>query len=172
MVGNGPQSSLTGNNAFIENITPIYETTYHSWLTWNRWGFARKKQELSQNATDPINEFSVSYQIPAEALIIFKVYPNVRYKIYGDDIFCNNENLEVDMIQAVSEGDLPAYFVEALVTELASKVAYAVTNNATLAGDLISLAPRMWSKAAAADAMQRSTEEVQDKPLIWSRYVS
>ena len=171
LLGNGVQQSLTANNEFINQITAVYDTTYESRLSTHRWGFARKKLALSKLAAAPLNEWESAYQIPADALSIFKVYPHSDYVIVGDKVYANASTLSVDYIfKPDNEGYLPAYFVEALVGELAAMLAYGITNNATLSNGLIARAARGWMTAWNADSAQRPSEEIVDQPLIWARY--
>lgn len=168
-IGAGPVFDVDEDTTQAIALRARYDAVYETALTSHRWGFARVKAALSKLTASPRNEWGSAFQIPAEALAVFKVYPQSDYQIYGDEIYSNATSLDVDMVARVSEGSLPGYFVNALVLELSSQIAIPVTRNPTIASNQKTEALLAWRQARGTDSMQRPTEPVTDLPFIWVR---
>ncbi len=166
-LGNGVQASETADNAFMNPARDIYASIRDARLSSSRWGFALKKATLSKLSHTPLNEYQYAYQIPPEVLIIYHLYPNVGFAIYGDEIYSNTDALQIDYVY--DPGSYPSYFAEALSYDLAARLAYQVTKDAKLGPNLLVAAGRAWSSPFTTDAQQHPTRAIVDQPLIWAR---
>ena len=166
LIGNGPQQDESEDNTFNNAAREVYDILVETRLTSERWGFTRKKVELSRLPDKPLNQWRSAHQIPAEALAIYRVSPDVAYGISGDLILSNATKLEADYLYRPIEDAWPAYFATAIATELAAMVCFQVTNNAGLTQALAQKSIGEWQNAWKTDAMQRTVEEVVDQPLI------
>ena len=125
LIGHNKISALSEN----EQAEAFYPTTYEDQLSQHKWKFATRKVALSQLTAQPLNEFKYAYQLPSDFLILDRTYPSSTYKIFGDKLYSNNNEVEIDYRFRVSEGDLPAYFVTMMEFQLAAKFAIPVTSN-------------------------------------------
>ena len=168
-VGAGPVIDVNEDTTQAIALRARYDEVVETALTSHRWGFARRKKTLSKLTDPPLNEYSAAFQIPAEALAIFRVRPDVKYSIQGREILTNAGSMDSDYIARVSEGDFPGYFVNALVSELAAQIAIPVTRDADIAEYYKSAALFAWRTARSIVSMQRPTEAADDHPFIWAR---
>lgn len=169
----------------------LYEDHIKHLLSIHPWTFATKKRQLSQDSTGPINEYTYSHIIPAEALLIWAVFNNDNvgakpvndYDMYGTDssrrIFSNYDTLYADYIIYPDENVWPAYFAEFAINSLASVFAIPVTGNADLAkhyeqqayGSLsANRKGGLFGVATSMDSKQKRNEYIISSPLTEARF--
>jgi hypothetical protein len=177
------------NEAEICNV--LYEQHIKSLLSIYPWTFATKKRQLSQDTTDPINEYTYSHIIPAEALLIWAVFDNDsvgsnpvnNYDIYGTEssrrIFSNYETLYCDYVIYPDENIWPPYFTEFAIASLASRLAVPVTGNADLASYYEQIAyglpsanrkGGLYGVATSTDSKQKRNEFIVSSPITAARF--
>lgn len=119
-----------------------YETIKLNILSRHPWRITMAKKKLQQDATDPINEWSYSHQVPNDGLeasgsirAIFtsnnnrnRLRPLVDYEVFGKFVYSHHIELWADYQKDVIEQDLPPYLVELLIFAVAAEVAEAVTD--------------------------------------------
>ena len=116
----------------------LYESTLEAMLTRVRWRFASKQVQLSKLAVDPLARWESAHQLPADALLIHTITISnnvIRYDRYGDKIYSDatsSDSVFCDYTFQTSEAEFPPYFKQALVFELASLFAGAITRNDSL----------------------------------------
>ena len=103
------------------------------------WRITMKKKKLQRDATDPINEWTYSHQVPNDGLdghgAIKAVWPNsgaggrplTDYEIFGKFICSHQLELWVDYQQDVGESELPPHLVEMLILDMMVVVAMPLT---------------------------------------------
>lgn len=164
----------------IEHLLSIYP-----------WTFATKKRLLSQDTVAPINEYTYSHIIPAEALLLWAVFDTDRvsatpvndYDIYGTEssrrIFSNYETLYADYIIYPNEVVWPAYFKEFAVNSLASILAVPVTGSMEMAQYYSNIAygsgnanrkGGLFGIATAQDSKQKRNEYLFSSPFTTARF--
>lgn len=177
------------NEAEIADL--LYEDHIKHLLSIYPWTFATKKRMLTQDTVDPINEYTYSHIIPAEALLIWAVFnsdqvgvsPVNDYDIYGTDsarrIFSNHAALYADYVIYPDENVWPAYFVQFAINSLASVLAIPVTGNADFAAYYNKEAygsgnanrkGGLFGVAASMDSKQKRNEYVISSPITEARF--
>lgn len=184
-------SSFADDSNEAEILAVMYEEHIKSLLSIYPWTFATKKRQLSQDSTGPINEYTYSHIIPAEALLIWALFnsdevgvqPVRDYDIYGTDssrrIFSNYDTLYADYIIYPDENVWPAYFMQFAIHSLAAYLAIPVTGNSDLAAHYNQVAygsananrkGGLFGVAASTDAKQKRNEYVISSPLTEARF--
>ncbi len=181
--------SEDSNEAEICNV--MYQSHMQHLLSIYPWTFATKKRQLTQDSTAPINEYTYSHIIPAEALLIWALFdtdnvgapPVNDYDIYGTEtarrVFSNYSTLYADYVFYPNEAAWPYYFVEFAVNSLASVLAIPVTGNADLAAYYEEKAygtrnsnrkGGLFGVAAAMDSKQKRNEYIVSSPITEARF--
>jgi hypothetical protein len=126
----------------------IYDTVKNMALSMYPWSFALAKKELSQSSTTPINEWQYRYDLPGDNLTgnVFQLYnssstailPVNRFEIVytdsGPAINTDEPTIFIDYISSnISEGMMPAYFIQLLVYMMTWHLAEPVTDQITKA---------------------------------------
>ena len=172
LIGDLPVTSLSGNSRAETVANNLYDSVVQNELTKFRWGFARKKAQLSLTAESPIgNEWQYSYQLPADLLVLIKLNPNIKYQIIGDKVYCNiSGSLFCDYIASAPESEWPPYFSKMIEYALAMEFAPSIRDSASsmqlMAQQYIN-ASRM---ARYTDSQQHPQTPIQDRPFINVRF--
>jgi hypothetical protein len=172
LIGDLPVTSLDGNTRAQVVASNLYDGIVQNELSKYRWGFARRKAQLSKLVETPIgNEWSTMYQLPADMLVLIKLNPNTRYQILGDKIYINYDGpLYCDYIANVPEHDWPPYFSKMIEYSLGMDFAPSIRDSAVsmeLLANQYTNASRM---ARFTDSQQHPQTPIQDRPFINVRY--
>lgn len=184
-------SSFADDSNEGEIMNEMYDEHIKSLFSLHPWTFATKKRMLSQDSTAPINEYTYSHIIPAEALLIWAVFnsdqvgaiPVRDYDIYGTAssrrIFSNHPALYADYTIYADENIWPGYFTQFAINSLAAYTAYPITGNADLAtyyhqkayGSASgNMKAGMLGVAIAQDSKQKRNETLFSAPLVEARF--
>ena len=172
LIGDAPLSAIgDGTKADIVS-SKLYDNVVDFELSKHRWGFARKKVQLTLTVDTPEDsEWRSIYQLPADMLTLIKIYPNVPYRIIGDKLYCNlSQDLFCDYIYSVAEADWPAYFAKVIEYALAKDFAVAVRDSSAAKVEMAAeyeIASRM---ARFADSQQHPQEPLHNRPFIDVRF--
>ena len=172
LVGDKPLNSLTETRRAAVAANQLYDSVFESEITRHRWGFARTTQELNRLVGQPeIDIYRYKYQLPADMLVAVRIYPNAfDFKIYGKELWVNNNQVTLDYIRKVTEAELPAYFVELMEYALAMKLSIAIrdeTDRYQLMAQSYTVSGR---NARFQDSQQHPQDPIQDNPTIVSRF--
>ena len=163
---------MTGNSRQQEVARNLYDNVVQNELTKHRWGFARRKAQLSLTTETPIDDdYQSIYQLPSDLLVLIKINPNVNYQIYGDKLYTNlSQALHCDYISNVGEAEWPVYFAKMIEYALARDFASSITSSAA-AGDRMDNEYLNASRIARAkDSMQHPQQPIVDRPFIQVRF--
>lgn len=172
LIGDNPINTLVGNSRAQVVATNLYSNIVETELTKHRWGFARRKAQLSQTTGTPIDsDYAYIYQLPANLLVLIKVNPNTKYQIYGDKLYTNNSGaMYCDYIENVAESEWPVYFSKMIEYALATDFASSIRDSASSGQDMASkyiLASRI---ARYTDSQQHPQDAIAHKPFLDVRY--
>ncbi len=167
LLGDRPISSFSEGGEAGTAASNLYDSAYESELVKHRWRFATKKSvSLSRFTDTPQNEWAYQFQLPTDLLLVQRIYPNQAYEIYGDRLYSNMLEAEIDYTYKPDETSLPGYFAELMELKMAWKLATPVTDNATKAREYSDLYQDAFTIAALVDSQQSPSESVDDSPLI------
>tara|TARA_R100000664_G_scaffold28481_1_gene39774 strand:- start:6169 stop:6786 length:618 start_codon:yes stop_codon:yes gene_type:complete len=105
------------------------------------WSFTLAKKTLAQLAETPTNYWTYAYQLPNDMFLGVPrtVYASTsgsapkitEYEIQGNQMLTNETTIVVDYQKFVSETDMPSYFIQMLVYQMAWHLAEPVTDQLT-----------------------------------------
>ncbi len=168
LIGDLPINTLDGNSRAQVVAGALYDNIVKNELTKHRWGFARRKAQLSLLVDTPIdNDWSNAYQLPTDMLFFIKLNPNINYQIYGTKIYCNlSQTLYCDYIADVTEDEWPIYFAKMIEYALARDFASSIRDSASSADRMASEYLNASRMARFTDSQQHPTKPIVNRPFI------
>lgn len=166
LIGHKPISALSED----ERVEALYPTTFNALLTMHAWRFATKKAQLNQLTGTPEFEYQYKYQLPADFLLLDRTYPSTDYKIYGDELHSNSNEIEVEYRWKVQAGALPDYYILALEYLLASRLAIPITSNKNTAEEYREAFKDQFRLAKFLDSQQYPQDPPSSQPFINARF--
>jgi hypothetical protein len=172
LIGDKPIGDLYGTDRRSIVANQLYKRVKQAELAKFRWGFARKKAQLSLLAEEPIDsEWRSIYQLPTDLITLIKINPSVDYQIIGDKLYCNlSQALYAEYIYDIDETLFPPHFSRVMEYALAKDFSNAITDNNTtrqmMAEEYI-IQSRM---ARAMDSQQHPQKSFRDQPFIKVRF--
>lgn len=172
LIGDLPINSVSGNDRRQTVAANLYDNIVQNELSKHRWGFARRKAQLSLLVTEPLDDdWRSIYQLPTDLITLIKLNPNTSYQIYGDKVYTNlSQELHCDYIRNVGESEWPVYFSKmieyALARDFASSIRDSAASADRMAGEYLN-ASRM---ARYTDSMQHPQTAIVDRPFVSVRF--
>lgn len=172
LIGDTPINSLTGNSRREQVAANLYDNIVKNELSKHRWGFARKKAQLSLLVDEPIdNDWRSIYQLPTDMIALIKLNPNVDYQIYGDKVYTNlSQELHCDYIYDAPESEWPIYFSKMIEYALARDFASSIRDSAASADRMAQEYVNASRMARYTDSMQHPQKPIVNKPFISVRF--
>ena len=172
LIGDQPINSLTGSDRRQATANAIYDTTVQNELSKHRWGFARRKAQLSLTTEKVIDdEFRSAYQLPTDLISLIKIKPMSNYQVYGDKILTNmSQAVYCDYIANVDESEWPVYFAKMITYALAVDMSTAIRDNSTIQSNMAALYESAARNARFTDSQQHPQTPIQHRPFIDVRF--
>lgn len=172
LCGDTPLNSLTEDRRAAVVAVQLYDSIFEAELTKHRWGFARTVASLNQLAAKPpLDAYTYQYQLPADMLEAVRLIPNeYDYKQYGQVLYSNQGEVQLDYIRKVTEAELPAYFVRLMEYALARDFSVAIRDELN---HLQAMDARYTVEARNArfqDSASFPQDPIQDAPVTFVRF--
>lgn len=136
----------------------LYETTKQKLLQTRPWSFSLAIVELAKTTLATTSEeyefgYLYEYTLPPDQLrIIRKNNPTNDYRIIGDKLYTNDDEVQVLYQYDVSESEFPSYFTRAFEFEMAKLLAAALMQDENQMQLFAALAKEELIKARNIDA--------------------
>lgn len=172
LIGDQPLNDLHEDRDAATFSRNLYDGIALAELSKHYWGFARRKQVLSEVVTTlPDKEYQRVYQLPADLLVLMKTYPNAfDYQIYGKQIYTNARITSVDYIANVPESEWPPYFEKMMEYALAVDLSIPVRDSATRREEMIRSYLNQSRMARYSDSQQYPQKQPQHHPFVDVRF--
>tara|TARA_R110000868_G_scaffold62726_6_gene189447 strand:+ start:1182 stop:1739 length:558 start_codon:yes stop_codon:yes gene_type:complete len=172
LIGDTPINSLTGGTRAQQVAANLYDNIVQNELTKHRWGFAKKKAQISLTTEVPVdNEWSSIYQLPSDMLFLIKLYPSTRYQMYGDKIYTDTSSaLYADYVYNTPESEWPVYFAKMIEYALARDFATSVRDSAAARDQMSAEYLNQSRMARYTDSQQYPQVGIQSNPLTNVRF--
>jgi hypothetical protein len=139
MLGANPISSFTEGTDESNICDRLYPDIKIKTIASYPWSFSFKKVQLARLVTTPTTEYKYEYQLPSDLIgtpraLYDTDQPNSarrrEYRLMGDKILTNYEQVYIDYQYNTPEFALPHYFVQLLKYQLAWHLAMPITDQA------------------------------------------
>jgi len=133
-VGAARISSLSDDseNAALANL--FYDYEYETVLGKYKWHCSTKRVRLAQDSTTPIYGYSYRYALPTspKCLRVFSVYPTGEYKIEGNYLLTNSDEVYIRYAAGIDEGELDSHVGLVIATRLAIDFSNRIAQDANM----------------------------------------
>lgn len=137
MLGAKPISSFDEGTDEASVANRLYPDIRDQALLMYPWSFSFKKTSIARLITTPTNEYRYEYQLPGDRLTSPRaiydsnatgIPPRKEYRIIGDKLLTDYEQVYIDYQYAVPEFEMPSYFVQLLKYMMSWHLALPITD--------------------------------------------
>ena len=178
LLGASTISALTDDSKNARLCNQRYEPVRNRVFRSHAWNCLHKRVQLAQNSTAPVIEYSNAYALPSDCLRVLKVHngttdsiaSDIDYKLEGRNIVTNEGTVYIIYIAIDTDpNNYDTYLQESIAHQLAADLAYAVTNNATLADKYMVRADERLREARFIDATENSLGTIESSEFTDAR---
>ena len=144
----------------------LYSTLKYKLLSIFSWSFATASQKLNRVVEDSKSEYGYSYALPGDFLRALKISSNSPYKILGNYLYCNDEEVYLDYIANVNEEYFTPVFISAFVYLMAAELSISLLNDTSKYSLFYKLFNSEIREAKAIDSMQETNKSFVNFPLV------
>jgi len=170
ILGASTISSLTEDTKNARICNQRFENVRNRVFRGHPWNCLIKRVQLAQNSTAPVIEYTYAYALPSDFLRCLKIHngttdsvaSNLDFKVEGKNIVTDEATVYLVYIAKDTDpNNYDSYLYEVLGYQLAADIAYGITNNATLAKNLLVDADEKLRESRFVDATENSTDTVE-----------
>ena len=178
LLGASTISALTDDSKNARLCNQRYEPVRNRVFRAHAWNCLHKRVQLAQNSTAPVVEYSNAYALPSDCLRVLKVHngttdsiaSSIDYKLEGRNIVTDEGTIYLIYIALITDpNEYDSYLQESISHQLAADIAYAVTNNATLANNYMARADERLREARFIDATENSLGTIESNEFTDAR---
>jgi hypothetical protein len=178
LLGASTISAFTDDSKNARLINQRYEPVRNRVFRSHAWNCLHKRVQLAQNSTAPVVEYSHAYALPSDCLRVLKIHngttdsiaSNIDYKLEGRNIVTDEGTVFIIYIALDTDpNNYDTYLQESISHQLAADLAYAVTNNATLADKYMVRADERLREARFIDATENSLGTIESSEFTDAR---
>jgi len=170
LLGASTIAALTDDTKNARLCNQRYEPVRNRVFRSHAWNCLHKRLQLAQNSTAPVVEYDHAYALPSDCLRVLKIHNGstdsiasaLDYKLEGRNIVTDIDTVFVIYIALDTDpNNYDTYLRESISHQLAADLAYAITNNATLANQYMTRADERLREARFIDATENSLGTIE-----------
>jgi hypothetical protein len=178
LLGASTISALTDDSKNARLCNQRYEPIRNRVFRAHAWNCLHKRVQLAQNSTAPVVEYTYAYALPSDCLRVLKIHngttdsiaSSMDYKLEGRNIVTDEGTIYLIYIALITDpNEYDSYLQESISHQLAADIAYAVTNNATLAKNYMERADERLREARFIDATENALGTVESNEFTDAR---
>ena len=178
LLGASTISALTDDSKNARLCNQRYEPIRDRVFRGHAWNCLHKRIQLAKNSTAPVVEYSNAYALPADCLRVLKIHngttdsiaSSIDYKLEGRNIVTDEGTVFLIYIAKDTDpNNYDTYLQESISHQLAADIAYAVTNNATLAKNYMERADERLREARFVDATENALGTIESSEFTDAR---
>lgn len=174
LLGKAPVNDLTTSDPIVTSAVKIYDMTYPDLLAVHPWRFAMEIKTLDPLTAAPvIDEWTTAYLMPGDLIQLYRVYQNLWYRIYQNQIYANtssSETITIEYTHPIPEDRFPAYFTQLFTYKMAGLMAMPVTQLAPMAEFYEKMALSKLAVARCLDSQQMPNITIQNDIYVSRHY--
>jgi len=174
MLGAQPINSLTENNDRARLCNSLFDSVRDDVLRSHFWNCATKRVSIAPDTDAPAFDYTYQFTLPPDWIRIVSCGEygyEVDYRQEGRKILCSESTLKLTYIyknEDVTTWDVS--LINAMQHAMAAKVAYAITQSASMAQVMDQQLSMYMKRARAVDGQDNPPETMGDFPLLAARY--
>ena len=162
LIGAESVTSITAPTTEAERKCALYlDQAIEETLRLYPWNCAVKRVSLAQLSETPAWGYSYCYALPADYIRgLWSDYTDIDFKIAGGILHADESSFNLEYISRIGVNEMDPLCLSACIALLASYLAFAVTNSASMAEAMMARHERSLVKATIADAQEGTPEPV------------
>ena len=178
LLGASTITALTDDSKNARLCNQRYEPIRNRIFRSHAWNCLTKRVQLAQDSTAPVIEYANQYTLPSDCLRVLKIHTgttdsiesDIDYVVEGRKVKTNEGTVYLVYIALDTDpNNYDTYLQEAISAAIAADIAYAVTNNATLAKNYLATAEERLREARFVDATENSLGTVESNEFTDAR---
>ena len=178
LLGASTISALTDDTKNARLCNQRYEPVRNRVFRSHAWNCLHKRVQLAQNSTAPVVEYDHAYALPSDCLRVLKIHNGTTdsiktaldYKLEGRNIVTDLDTIFLIYIALDTDpNNYDTYLRESISHQLSADLAYAITNNATLANQYMARADERLREARFIDATENSLGTIESNEFTNAR---
>ena len=178
LLGASTITALTDDSKNARLVNQRYEPIRNRIFRSHAWNCLTKRVQLAEDADAPVVEYANQFTLPADCLRVLKIHngttdsieSDLDYKVEGRKIKTDEGTVYLVYIALITDpNEYDSYLQEAISAALAADIAYAVTNNATLAKNYLETADERLREARFIDATENSLGTIESNEFTDAR---
>ena len=170
LLGASTIAALTDDTKNARLCNQRYEPVRNRVFRSHAWNCLHKRVQLAQNSTAPVVEYDHAYALPSDCLRVLKIHNGTTdsiktaldYKLEGRNIVTDLDTIFLIYIALDTDpNNYDTYLRESISHQLSADLAYAITNNATLANQYMTRADERLREARFIDATENSLGTIE-----------
>ena len=178
LLGASTITQLTEDSKNARLCNQRYEPIRDRMFRSHSWNCLTKRVQLAEDSSAPVVEYTNQFTLPTDCLRVLKIHngttdsiaSSLDYAVEGRKIKTDEGTVFLVYIaKIVDPNEYDTYLVEALAAALAADLAYAITNNATLAKNYEATADERLREARFVDATENSLGTIESNEFTDAR---
>ena len=170
LLGASTISALTEDTKNARLCNQRYEPIRNRVFRSHNWNCLIKRVQLAQDSTGPVIEYTYGYTLPSDCLRVLKIHNGstdsiasaLDYKIEGRKVVTDQTTIYLIYVAVDTDPtNYDVYLYEAISHQLAADLAYAITNNSTLANNYMKRADERLREARFIDATENALDTIE-----------
>lgn len=159
-------SALDDGSTYADAVAPVWEPARNYVLRAHPWPCCTVRAKLNRSEDTPLWEFAYAHVLPVDYAVLVQVYPQTVYSIESGVILSNEEELSIKYISTKSKL-FDAALEDAIVYELASRIAMPISSKKSLAATLADKAKTTLNRAIHTTITEQTPQDI--RPRKWKR---
>ena len=178
LLGASTITQLTDDSKNARLCNQRYEPIRNRIFRSHAWNCLTKRVQLAADSAAPVVEYSTQYTLPSDCLRVLKIHTgatdsiasDIDYVVEGRKIKTNQGTVFLVYIALITDpNEYDTYLQESIASALAADIAYAITNNATLAKNYQVTADERLREARFIDATENSLGTIESNEFTDAR---
>lgn len=149
----------------------LYPTLKQKLLSVFEWSFALAVKKLNRvvDSDEYRESFGCAFALPLDCLRAVSIMPNVPYKIVGNYLYAEVEDVKLKYIANVAEEYFSPMFVSAFIYLLAAELSISLLNDTSKYSLFYRLFVSEFREAKSIDSQQETAKGIVHFPLVDAR---
>lgn len=178
LLGASTITALSDDSKNARICNQRYEPIRNRIFRSHAWNCLQKRVELAQDTVAPVVEYAYAYTLPADCLRVLKLHTgaldsieaDIAYNIEGRKLLTDEGTVYILYIALVTDpNEYDTFLQEAIASQLAADICYAITNNATLAKYYQEQSDERLREARFIDATENSVTVLESNEFTNAR---
>lgn len=161
-IGHKTIASVDEANEAARKCKVYYQQAVDSTLRAYNWNCATARATLAQETATPAFGFAFQYALPTDCIRVLQMESlELKFKVEGRKLLTDEPEAKILYIKRVLAGEMDPLLVDAVAARLAAELAYALSNNRSLAELMLKVYEQKKLEAGCIDAQEGTPDEIE-----------